>query len=41
MPSGSSPFVAEAHRQSALIAASEQAAEDQAFADAIAAPWEA
>ena len=37
----SAAFVAEAHRQSALIAGSEQAADDQTFVDAIAAPWEA
>ncbi|MFZ1428064.1 MAG: antitoxin MazE family protein [Geminicoccaceae bacterium] len=37
----SAAFVAEAHRQPASIAASEQAAEDQAFVDAIAEPWEA
>lgn len=34
-------FVAEAHRQSAAIAASEQEADDQAFVDAISWEWEA
>ena len=32
-------FVAEAHRQSAAIAASEQEADDQAFVDAISVDW--
>ena len=32
-------FAAEAQRQSALVAASAQAAEDQVFVDAIAEPW--
>jgi len=32
-------FAAEAHRQSAAVAASEQAEEDQAFVDAISAEW--
>ena len=32
-------FAAEAHRQSAAIAASEQDAEDQAFVDAISGDW--
>jgi len=32
-------FQAEARRQSALVAASEHAAEDQAFVDAISAEW--
>jgi hypothetical protein len=34
-------FVAEAHRQSVAIAASEREADDQAFVDAISSPWEA
>lgn len=33
-------FVAEAHRQSALIAASEHEVEDQAFVEAISADWD-
>lgn len=33
-------FVAEAHRQSALIAASEHEADDQAFVDAITVNWD-
>ena len=33
-------FAAEAHRQSAAIAASEQEADDQAFVDAISWDWE-
>ncbi len=33
-------FVAEAHRQSAAIAASEQEADDQAFVDAISVEWD-
>lgn len=32
-------FAAEAHRQSAAIAASERDAEDQAFVDAISGDW--
>jgi hypothetical protein len=32
-------FAAEAHRQSAAIAASEQDADDQAFVDAISGDW--
>lgn len=32
-------FAAEAHRQSAAIAASEQDADDQAFVDAISVDW--
>ena len=32
-------FVAEAHRQSAAIAASEHESEDQAFVDAISVDW--
>lgn len=32
-------FVAEAHRQSAAIAASEHEADDQAFVDALSADW--
>lgn len=32
-------FVAEAHRQSALIAASEHEADDQAFVDAVSVDW--
>lgn len=32
-------FVAEAHRQSALIASSEHDADDQAFVDAISVDW--
>ncbi len=34
-------FVAEAHRQSAVIAASEHDADDQAFVDAISVDWDA
>lgn len=34
-------FAAEAHRQSAAIAASEQEADDQAFVDAISFGWTA
>lgn len=34
-------FVAEAHRQSATIAASEGEADDQAFVDAITSEWDA
>lgn len=34
-------FVAEAHRESAAIAASEQEADDQAFVDAISWDWDA
>lgn len=33
-------FVAEAHRQSAAIAASEQEQEDQAFVDAVSWNWD-
>lgn len=33
-------FVAEAHRQSALIASSEHEADDQAFVDAISVEWD-
>lgn len=33
-------FVAEAHRQSAAIAASEMESEDQAFVDALSSEWE-
>jgi hypothetical protein len=33
-------FIAEAHRQSAAIAASEGEAEDQAFVDAVSASWD-
>ena len=33
-------FVREAHRQSALVAASEQDLDDQAFVDAISADWD-
>jgi hypothetical protein len=33
-------FLAEAHRQSAAIAASEQEADDQAFVDAISVEWD-
>ena len=32
-------FVAEAHRQSAAIAASEHASDDQSFVDAISIDW--
>ncbi|ETZ52077.1 hypothetical protein L841_0553 [Mycobacterium sp. MAC_080597_8934] len=32
-------FVREAHRQSALVAASEQDRDDQAFVDAVSADW--
>ncbi|MGL5824497.1 MAG: antitoxin MazE family protein [Nocardioides sp.] len=34
-------FVAEAHRQSAAVAASEQESDDQAFVDAISIDWDA
>jgi hypothetical protein len=34
-----SQFAAEAHRQSAAIAATEQDADDQAFVDAISDDW--
>jgi hypothetical protein len=34
-------FVAEAHRQSAAIAASEQEVDDQAFVDAASWEWDA
>ena len=37
----STAFATEAHRQSAAVGASAQAAEDQAFVDALAEPWEA
>ncbi len=33
-------FAAEAHRQSAAIAASEMEADDQAFVDAISSEWD-
>jgi hypothetical protein len=33
-------FVREAHRQSALVAATEQDVDDQAFVDAISADWD-
>lgn len=33
-------FVAEAHRQSAAIAASEYESDDQAFVDAISLDWD-
>jgi len=33
-------FVAEAHRQSAVIAASEHEADDQSFVDAISVDWD-
>jgi len=33
-------FVAEAHRQSAAIAGSEQEVDDQAFVDAISSGWD-
>lgn len=33
-------FIAEAHRQSVAVAASEHEADDQAFVDAISSPWE-
>lgn len=33
-------FVAEAHRQSVLIAASEHESDDQAFVDAISVNWD-
>jgi hypothetical protein len=32
-------FVAQAHRQSAVIAASEHEADDQAFVDAVCVDW--
>jgi len=33
-------FVREAHRQSALVAASEQDLDDQGFVDAVSADWD-
>ena len=33
-------FVREAHRQSALVAASEQDRDDQAFIDAVSSDWD-
>ena len=33
-------FIAEAHRQSVAVAASEREVDDQAFVDAISSPWE-
>ncbi|ETB47476.1 antitoxin MazE family protein [Mycobacterium avium] len=33
-------FVRKAHRQSALVAASEQDRDDQAFVDAVSADWD-
>lgn len=33
-------YLAEAHRQSVAIAASEREVDDQAFVDAISSPWE-
>jgi hypothetical protein len=33
-------FIAEAHRQSVAVAASELEADDQAFVDSISSPWE-
>jgi len=33
-------FVREAHRQSALVAASEQEDDDQGFVDAVSADWD-
>jgi hypothetical protein len=33
-------FIAEAHRQSVAIVASEREGDDQAFVDAISSPWE-
>ncbi|MGH3563181.1 MAG: antitoxin MazE family protein [Mycobacterium sp.] len=40
VPDNRSPeFAAEAHRQSAAIAASEHEADDQAFVDAVSADW--
>jgi len=40
VPDTRSPdFAAEAHRQSLAVARSAQAADDQAFVDAIAEPW--
>lgn len=38
---GAPKFIAEAHRQSAAIAASEHEADDQAFVDAITYEWRA
>lgn len=41
VPDVSAPeFVREAHRQSALVAATEQDVDDQAFVDAISAHWD-
>jgi len=41
VPDLSAPeFVREAHRQSALVAATEQDVDDQAFVDAISADWD-
>ena len=33
-------FAAEAHRQAALVARADQAGDDQAFVEAITAPWD-
>lgn len=33
-------FAAEAHRQAALVALADQAGDDQAFVEAITAPWD-
>jgi len=33
-------FIAEAHRQSAVIAASEHESDDQAFVDAVSVDWD-
>ena len=42
VPGAQAPeFVAEAHRQSGAIAASEHEADDQAFVDAISVDWTA
>jgi len=33
-------FAAEAHRQAALVAGSDQTSDDQSFVEAITAPWD-
>jgi hypothetical protein len=41
VPDVSAPeFAREAHRQSALVAASEQDRDDQAFVDAVSSDWD-
>lgn len=36
----SESFVAEAHRQSAAVARADHVSDDQAFVEAVSAPWE-